>query len=826
MKNKFSIAMSLAVILAMLLTSLALADQINPDADTLVANNQATKDLGTVAPNAIINTPVSFVLECNGNKHVDNGQTVHLAFTLAGSTVPAGGSLSATNASIGPIPAGWPDDGNNCPTPAPTPITDNGDSTAMITAPSTPGTYSYVVAFSRDIGSPDITGGNTTVTFTLTVAGPSDTTAPVINYTLTPASPDGSNGWYKSNVSLVWSVTDPESSVSKTGCVDQNITADQGATTYTCSASSAGGSAGPVSVTIKRDATAPGIAFVSPSTSPWYNADVTANWSCSDSLSGAVSASASATTSGEGSSVPATGICTDNAGNTASNTQSFKIDKTGPSITASATKADLSAYTADTWTNQDVTVHFTCSDDGAGIASCPADVTYNSEGTFTALGTATDNAGNSANTSFGPVKIDKTAPTISGAPDRAPNGNNWYNADVTVSFTCADALSGVASCSDPSTLGEGANQSVLGAVTDLAGNTASATVSGINIDETVPSITAQRDTPANSFGWNNTDVASSYSASDALSGLATPATGSFNFTAEGAGQSHTFTVTDLAGNSANASVTGINIDKTNPTIAFVGPSTSAWYTADVTASWSCSDVLSGAVSASVNGTASGEGNAVPATGSCADKAGNTASDTQSFKIDKTAPTITWNGGPAAGVNYDFGFVPAAPTCTAVDTLSGPNGCTVIGYGTTVGSHTMTATAYDVAGNMYSETRTYSVDAWILKGFYQPVDMNGIYNTVKNGSTVPFKFEIFTKNSGAEITDTTGITFTYAQTSCDANAITDDIETTATGGTSLRYDAAAGQFVYNWKTPATAGKCYRVTMSAPGGTSLVAYFKLK
>src|ERR1051325_4422704 len=99
MKNKFSIAMSLAVILAMLLTSLALADQINPDADTLVANNQATKDLGTVAPNAIINTPVSFVLECNGNKHVDNGQTVHLAFTLAGSTVPAGGSLSATNAS-------------------------------------------------------------------------------------------------------------------------------------------------------------------------------------------------------------------------------------------------------------------------------------------------------------------------------------------------------------------------------------------------------------------------------------------------------------------------------------------------------------------------------------------------------------------------------------------------------------------------------------------------------------------------------------------------------------------------------------------------------
>jgi hypothetical protein len=57
-------------------------------------------------------------------------------------------------------------------------------------------------------------------------------------------------------------------------------------------------------------------------------------------------------------------------------------------------------------------------------------------------------------------------------------------------------------------------------------------------------------------------------------------------------------------------------------------------------------------------------------------------------------------------------------------------------------------------------------------------MNGVYKTVKNGST----------------------------------ATTDDIETTATGGTSLRYDLTAGQYVYNWKTPSTAGTCYRVTMT--------------
>src|SRR5258705_445520 len=83
-------------------------------------------------------------------------------------------------------------------------------------------------------------------------------------------------------------------------------------------------------------------------------------------------------------------------------------------------------------------------------------------------------------------------------------------ARVNVSFSGADALSGAASLSSPTTLGEGANQSVVGTITDKAGNTATFTVSNINIDETAPNISAQRDTAANSYGWNNIDVLSSY----------------------------------------------------------------------------------------------------------------------------------------------------------------------------------------------------------------------------------------------------------------------------------------------------------------------------
>ena len=121
---------------------------------------------------------------------------------------------------------------------------------------------------------------------------------------------------------------------------------------------------------------------------------------------------------------------------------------------------------------------------------------------------------------------------------------------------------------------------------------------------------------------------------------------------------------------------------------------------------------------------------------------------------------------------------------------------------TVGSHTLTATAKDNAGNQATDVRNYTVMAWTLKGFYQPVDMNGVYNIVKGGSTVPLKFEIFA--GPTELTDVAYIkSLTYAQTSCDTSAITDEIETTATGNTSLRY--ADGQFIYNWKTPNTAWK---------------------
>jgi hypothetical protein len=266
-----------------------------------------------------------------------------------------------------------------------------------------------------------------------------------------------------------------------------------------------------------------------------------------------------------------------------------------------------------------------------------------------------------------------------------------------------------------------------------------------------------------------------------------------------------------------------------------------WTNKDVKVTFTCADNDGGSGLTAASGNqvktfttnTSVSGTTASFDGTCVDNAGNTAaaSNLGPIKIDKTNPLVSLNGGPADGQSYYFGSVPDVPTCDASDALSGLDGaCSVSGYSSAVGTHTVKATATDMAGNTNTASSTYTVKPYTLNGFYQPIDMNDTVNTVKNGSTVPVKFEIF---AGSELTSTSAVTSILARPmSCGAltGEPEDPIETLATGGTSLRYDATAGQFIYNWTTPKGAsqvGKCYSLTMTAADSfSSITAYFKLK
>src|SRR5438034_411939 len=84
----------------------------------------------------------------------------------------------------------------------------------------------------------------------------SDTTPPVITPTISGTM--GPNGWYRSNVSVIWSAADPESGIaSSNGCSGTTLTADTSGITLTCSSTNGAALPNSASVTIKIDKTPP-----------------------------------------------------------------------------------------------------------------------------------------------------------------------------------------------------------------------------------------------------------------------------------------------------------------------------------------------------------------------------------------------------------------------------------------------------------------------------------------------------------------------------------------------------------------------------------------
>lgn len=109
------------------------------------------------------------------------------------------------------------------------------------------------------------------------------------------------------------------------------------------------------------------------------------------------------------------------------------IDKTPPSLTYVLTPAP----NANGWANQDVQVHFEASDDVSGLAIGPHDLTMTNEGLYDSLsGTATDNAGNTANVAIPTFGIDHTPPVLG---NLTTQGNAYVGDDLPVSARITEA---------------------------------------------------------------------------------------------------------------------------------------------------------------------------------------------------------------------------------------------------------------------------------------------------------------------------------------------------------------------------------------------------
>jgi hypothetical protein len=182
-----------------------------------------------------------------------------------------------------------------------------------------------------------------------------DSTPPVIKATVTGTL--GANGWYTSNVSVTWSVTDSGSRIRSTsGCGSVSLTTDTPGVTYTCQATSGGGTASQ-SVTIKRDTSTPQATIVTPASGATYslNQAVKASYSCTDSTSGVASCTG---TVANGANIDTSTVgsksfsvqATDRAGHITNTSRSYTVGGT-PVATTSGTHLfawnDLGMHCAD-----------------------------------------------------------------------------------------------------------------------------------------------------------------------------------------------------------------------------------------------------------------------------------------------------------------------------------------------------------------------------------------------------------------------------------------------------------------------------------------------
>jgi hypothetical protein len=258
-----------------------LADTVRADADLVTVGSQAQLDLGTVAPGTVLERDVTFTLLCGGLKHADPGQVVTVSVSSV--TVPlAGGSISATNGSIGPVPDTWvSDEGGSisCPEGSALSLDSSTPSHVTLVAPPTAGLdYQFTILFAKSLspaGFSDSTSvtGSTSVTFIVDVATP-DTTPPVLS-----GMPSDLDVWTDDPAGVVVdypmpSATDDTDPAPSVDCDPAPVSFFVlGTTTVTCTASDVSGNSASatfeVTVNLTPDTTPPVLAGVPNDVDVW-----------------------------------------------------------------------------------------------------------------------------------------------------------------------------------------------------------------------------------------------------------------------------------------------------------------------------------------------------------------------------------------------------------------------------------------------------------------------------------------------------------------------------------------------------------------------------
>ncbi len=247
-------AAALAAGLALAAAPAAFADSFSVDGDSFTTAVETSVDLGSVAPGAVIDRGVGWVLTCSGTDHLDPGSSISIS--VMSTSAPVGGAMTAAGGTFGPL-ATWPVDGSGC---GPSGATANQTRGSVhLVAPTVNGTYTYIVTFRVTLpaGETGVTVVDRSVAYSLRV-GTND--APVL---MLPADMTV-EGNETDGATVSWTATaadaedDPDPTPTCLPASGSHF--DLGTTTVECSVTDSGGLAasGSFDVTVV-DTTAPAL---------------------------------------------------------------------------------------------------------------------------------------------------------------------------------------------------------------------------------------------------------------------------------------------------------------------------------------------------------------------------------------------------------------------------------------------------------------------------------------------------------------------------------------------------------------------------------------
>ena len=232
-------AAAAGVALSLVVAAAAFADSVRGDSDTVTADIQGSRDLGAVAPDAVVDVPIAFELVCANLQHSDTGQSVVVAIDEL--TVSAGhrrhGPGDARPGAVD-LGEGWRGLCRHRDTDQRPRDGDGHRSAGSRLVRVHPALLAHAVA--RRLERRDAFSGSTVATFTLTVVVPPNTPPVLFLPAAMTVEADGPAGWTATyTVSATDAEDDPDPTPTCAPAVGTVI--PLGTTTVACSVTDSGG---------------------------------------------------------------------------------------------------------------------------------------------------------------------------------------------------------------------------------------------------------------------------------------------------------------------------------------------------------------------------------------------------------------------------------------------------------------------------------------------------------------------------------------------------------------------------------------------------------